>query len=163
MGWNYLSITVAPSTFGNGWIISAHTLLSMRFLFIHAGCKLIPVSKRVLSLQWARWRLKPPATRLFAQTFIQAQIKGNIKALRHWPFLGEFTGHLRIPRTNGQWRGKCFHSMTSSWCGVKSITVAPLKFGNGWIISAHTLLGMRLLLIHAGCKLIPVAPFTNMV
>ena len=37
--------------------------------------------------QWARWRLKWPASRLFAQTLVQAQIKENIKALRHWPFV----------------------------------------------------------------------------
>ena len=43
------------------------------------------------------------------------QIKGNIKALRHWPLCGEFTGDRWIPRTNGQLRGKCFHFMMSSW------------------------------------------------
>ena len=42
-------------------------------------------------------------------------IKENIKAPRHWPFCGEFTGDRWIPRTNGQERGKCFHLMTSSW------------------------------------------------
>ena len=26
-----------------------------------------------------------------------------------------FIGDRWIPRTNGQWRGKCFHFMTSSW------------------------------------------------
>ena len=39
----------------------------------------------------------------------------KIKAPRHWPLCGEFTGDRWIPRTNGQWRGKCFHLMTSSW------------------------------------------------
>ena len=34
---------------------------------------------------WARWRLKSSAFPLFAQVFVQAQIKGNIKAPRHWP------------------------------------------------------------------------------
>ena len=34
---------------------------------------------------WARWRLKSPASRLFTQPFIQAQIKENIKALRLTP------------------------------------------------------------------------------
>ena len=34
---------------------------------------------------WARWRLKSPASRLLTQPFIQAQIKENIKAPRHWP------------------------------------------------------------------------------
>ena len=35
------------------------------------------------------------------------QIKENIKAPRHWPLCGEFTGDRWIP-------GKCFHLMTSS-------------------------------------------------
>ena len=33
---------------------------------------------------------------------------------------GEFTGDRWSPRTKVQWRGKCFHLMTSSWC-VKSV------------------------------------------
>ena len=53
-------------------------------------------------LQWARWRLKSPASWLFTQPFIQVQIKENIKALRHWPLCGEFTGDRWIPRTKGQ-------------------------------------------------------------
>ena len=32
----------------------------------------------------------------------QTQIKENIKAPRHWPLCGEFTGDRWIPRTNGQ-------------------------------------------------------------
>ena len=51
---------------------------------------------------------------LLNRWFSQLQIKENIKAPRHWPLGGEFTGHRWIPRTNGQWRGKCFHTMTSS-------------------------------------------------
>ena len=51
---------------------------------------------------WARWRLKSPASRVFTQAFIQAQMKENIKAPRHWPLCGEFTGDRWIPRTNGQ-------------------------------------------------------------
>ena len=67
----------------------------------------------------AWWRLKSPASRLFSQSFIHAQIKENIKAPRHWPLCGEFTGDRWIPRTNGQLRGKCFHLMTSSWYILK--------------------------------------------
>ena len=62
-----------------------------------------------------RWRLKSPASRLFTQPFIQAQIKENIKAPRHWPLWGESTVDRWITRTKGEWRGKCFHLMTSSW------------------------------------------------
>ena len=46
------------------------------------------------------------------------QIKENIKAPRHWPLCGEFNGGRGFPRTNGQWRVKCFHLMTSSCNGA---------------------------------------------
>ena len=55
-----------------------------------------------LTSQWARWRLKSPAFPLFAQLFVQAQIKYNIKAPRLWPLWGEFTGDRWIPRTKDQ-------------------------------------------------------------
>ena len=45
---------------------------------------------------------KSPASRLFTELFIQAQIKENIKIPRHWLLCGEFTCERRIPRTNGQ-------------------------------------------------------------
>ena len=57
--------------------------------------------------------------------FIQAQIKENIKAPRHWPLCGEFTGDRWIPRTKGQWRRKRFHLMTSSY--FKSAEPEPIK------------------------------------
>ena len=40
---------------------------------------------------WARWRLRSPASRLFIKPFIQAQIKENIKAPRHWPFCAGYS------------------------------------------------------------------------
>ena len=51
---------------------------------------------------WVWWLLKLPASRLFTQSFGQAQIKENIKAVRHWPLWGEFTGDRWIPRTKVQ-------------------------------------------------------------
>ena len=46
--------------------------------------------------------LKSPASWLFTQQFVQAQINENIKVPHHWPVLGESTGHQWIPLTNGQ-------------------------------------------------------------
>ena len=46
---------------------------------------------------WAWLRLKSPASRLFTQPFIQAEIKENIKAPRHWPLCGDFTGTGEFP------------------------------------------------------------------
>ena len=62
-----------------------------------------------------RWRLKSSASRLFTRTFVQAQIKENIKAPRHWPLWRESTGNRWIPLTKGQLRGKCSYLMTLSW------------------------------------------------
>ena len=42
----------------------------------------------IVTSWWARWRLKSPASPMFTQPFIQAHIKENIKALRHWPLWG---------------------------------------------------------------------------
>ena len=50
-----------------------------------------------LTSKWPRWRLKSPASRLFTQPLIQTQIKENIKAPRHWPLCGEFTGTGEFP------------------------------------------------------------------
>ena len=61
-----------------------------------------------MTSQWARWRLKSPASRLFTQPFIRAQIKVDIKAPRHWPCVG-YSPH-KWPVTR-----KMFHLMTSSW------------------------------------------------
>ena len=46
-----------------------------------------------------------PRDCLFNRLF-KAQIKENIKAPRHWPSWGEFTGDRWIPRTKGQYHGK---------------------------------------------------------
>ena len=43
-------------------------------------------------------------------------MKENIKALRYWPWWGEFIGDWWIPCTKGQSRGIYIHLMTSSWC-----------------------------------------------
>ena len=57
-----------------------------------------------VTLWWARWRLKSPASRLFTQSLVQAQNneKQNIKTPRHWPLWGKFNGDRWIPRTNGR-------------------------------------------------------------
>ena len=69
-----------------------------------------------------RWRLKSPVSLLFTQPFIQAQIKENIKAPRHWPLCEEFIGDQWISLTNGQQRGKCFHWLASSWTPTLPLT-----------------------------------------
>ena len=53
-------------------------------------------------------RLKSPASRLFAQPFVQAHMKGNIKPPLYWPLLGESTSGWGIPFTNGPVMRKVF-------------------------------------------------------
>ena len=65
-------------------------------------CHMVSPGNITMTSQWARRRLKSPASPLFTQPFIRAQIKENIKAPRHWPLWVEFTGDRWIPRTNDQ-------------------------------------------------------------
>ena len=89
---------------------------------------------------WAQWLLTSPASRLFTQPFIQAQIKENIKDPRRRLFCGELTGDRWIPRTKGLWRGRYFHLLTSSCNG---------KCGQGHSYSFITCLGLSEVIEHA--------------
>ena len=62
--------------------------------------------------------------------YSKEQIKENIKALRHWPAWGEFTGDRSIPRTKGQLRGKCFRLMTLSWEKGPQSAISLWKVGD---------------------------------
>ena len=59
---------------------------------------------------WARWRLKSPASRLFAQPFVQVQLEENIKAPRLWPLWGEFVSQMASNAENVSiwWRHRAF-------------------------------------------------------
>ena len=67
---------------------------------------LLLMSMLVWSLHWRHNERddisKSPAAPVFTQTLVQAQIKENINAPRHWPLWGEFTGDRWIPHTKGQ-------------------------------------------------------------
>ena len=54
---------------------------------------------------------KSPASRFFIQPFIQTQIKENIKAPRHWPLCGEFTGTGEFPTQ----RASCAENVSIWW------------------------------------------------
>ena len=53
--------------------------------------------------------------------FIQGADQRKHQSSASLALCGEFTGDRWIPRTNGQYRGKCFHLMTSSCGTVKYI------------------------------------------
>ena len=81
---------------------------------------------------WTQWRLKSPASLLFAQPLVQAHIKENIKAPRHWPLWGESIGDRWLPLTKGQWRGKFddvfMHKTFSNSFHCMMIVVFRFKF-----------------------------------
>ena len=110
--WTIISISRKKRQLGGCWWPGIYLVLN--YLHPSWGCS-SGMLHITLTSQWTRYRLKSPASPLFTQPFIRAQIKENIKAPRHWPLCVEFTGDRWIPRTNGQLRGKCFHLMTSSW------------------------------------------------
>ena len=76
----------------------------------------------------AWWASQMVSLMLFTQPFIQAQIKENIKALRHWPLWGEFTGDRWNPTQRASnaenvsiwWRHNRFdflRSWITTFCG----------------------------------------------
>ena len=70
-----------------------------------------------LGVRWEtpRWHLRSPATWLFAQQLIQAGIKENTKASQYRPLERGIHRSRWIPLTKGQWYGKRFHGVASSW------------------------------------------------
>ena len=55
---------------------------------------------------------------------------------RHWPLCGKFNRDRWIPCINGQWRGKCFHLITSS-CVLNTILFACGISSYGHICLPH--------------------------
>ena len=58
-------------------------LLALDFAIVSALAQYITMTS-----YWERWRLKSPASPLFAPLLVQAKIKENIKAPRHWHLRG---------------------------------------------------------------------------
>ena len=119
----YLGQAAIRSFVHSDWIINR--LVSAFLVTIHISDFNITVTSR-----WARWRLKSPASRLFTQSYVQAQIKGNIKAPRHWPCEGNspVTGEFPAQRASNAenvsiwWRhhaGRLFNAQ------IKENTKAP--------------------------------------
>ena len=73
---------------------------------------------------------------MFTQSFIQTQIKENIKAPRHWPLCGEFTGTGEIPAQRASyaenvsiwWRHHVLISAMGPWRLVNWIQYFIIEF-----------------------------------
>ena len=88
IGYNYMKSTGTPSSKELKWL---HLKTGHPDINSWDTNLVITKSTKVMVLHciiWARWRLKSPASRLFAQPFVQAQIKENIKVPCHWPLWG---------------------------------------------------------------------------
>ena len=85
--------------YAGAWLIC---VCNNQLLRHHSGCRYRDVIMSAMASQ----------INGVTQPFVQAQIKWNIQAPRHWLLWGEFTGDRRIPHTKGQWRRKCFHLMS---------------------------------------------------
>ena len=89
-------------------------------------CSVIDRKHITVMSKWARWHLNSPAARLFTQTFIQVQIKGNIKAPRHWPLWGEFTGEFPAQRASNA------ENVSIWWCHHEALD-RQLLFFHEWM------------------------------
>ena len=68
---------------------------------------------------WAPRRHQSPASRFFCSTVYSGADKRKHQSSASLALCWEFAGDRWIPRTKGQWRGKCFHLMTSSCADMK--------------------------------------------
>ena len=122
------------------WISSFNKMnLKMLFGKCHPFCYGLNVI--TLTSWWPRWRPKSPASRLFTQSFIQAHIKENINALRHWPLCGEFTGTGEFPAQRASntdfffiwWR---HHVLQENWVPMHHHSTHPVtKFQHDFLAS----------------------------
>ena len=95
-----------------------------KLFLLSITCRMVWYNITVTSY-WAWWRLESPASRLFTQTFVQAQIKQNINVPRHWLLLEQFIGDRWNPRTKvvtGEFHAQrtsngenAFYLMTPPW------------------------------------------------
>ena len=72
----------------------------------------------ITSLQWRHGTMASQITSLTIvySTVIQAEIKENIKAPRHWPLRGEFTGNAEGVSIG--WR---HHVLVPLWLGIRRV------------------------------------------
>ena len=82
--WDILRLTLVPDPH---YCTSSCALHLVSDITLSRSC----FSAITMTSYWARWCLKSPESRLFAQPFVQAQIKENTKSHRHWP-LWRLTG-----------------------------------------------------------------------
>ena len=74
-------------------------------------------SSQVIGMHYSDVIMGTIASQITSLTIVYSTIHSDaekIKAPRHWPLCGEFTGDRWIPHINGQYRWKRFHLMTSS-------------------------------------------------
>ena len=85
-----------------------YNLLSLRSLMIF----LIFLLQHYNDVIMTNMASKTPASRFFTQSFIQTQIKENIKAPRHWPLCGKSPGPVNSP-VNSPHKGPVTRKMFS--------------------------------------------------
>ena len=92
VSWSYAELyRVLSVTHGLSFIVFCCSLVCFVYIIFWGG-----------SFHYDDVRMSPMASQINSLTtrpFIQAQIKENIKAPRHWPLSGEFSGDRWIPST----------------------------------------------------------------
>ena len=118
---------------------------------VRRGLVLHLTGKQRASIYLTTW-LKSPASLLFTQSYIQTQIKENIKAPRHWPLWGEFTAQMASNADNVSiwWRHHviAIHKLYTNdyfFCGLYHHRISNIWRGaalvfNGFSIAIYMLI-----------------------
>ena len=107
----YRKVVVIGNNVGKWNNILKQTVFSIESLWYHnlLGTFLLLYRDNT----WASWCLKSSPMWLLVEQLVR--LTAEINALHYWPFVRKTTGDQWSPLTEGQYCGKLFHIMTSSW------------------------------------------------
>ena len=105
-----------------------------------------------------RWRLKSPASLLFTQLFVQAQIKENVKTPRYWPLLRYISDGYPILYSHPE------SYLVLSWqTSLKLIMMYHIAHNTTWNKICHVMRNlMKYILLHSISQKCQVKPHVNL-
>ena len=93
-----LLIEPLGTSFSEMWIKIQKCPCKKKLKLLFANCRSFHYNDVIMSAMTSQIT----GVSIIVHLLVQAQIKENTKAPRHWPLCGEFTGDRWISRTNGQ-------------------------------------------------------------
>ena len=110
--------------------IIANVLIHIVVVYSGQSCPITETKIKVTSsFQWRHNKRDGVSNQKPHDCLLNRSFTTDQRKHQSWPLWGELTGDQWIPRTKGQWRGKCFHLMTPKWIAsrIPSLTIDQRK------------------------------------